>query len=132
MTVAEIRARLERWIERERPLLVVLFGSTLGGVQGPEPDLDLAVLFGRQVDPVHAIDAVAASLGRDDVDLLLLDHADPIARLAACRGEPVYEADPGRFLRFASLAERQFMDSGKLHRARRELTDDFLRERGFA
>jgi predicted nucleotidyltransferase len=132
MTTEEVRAKLRDWIARERPLLVVVFGSALEGPAGPEPDLDLAVLFGRTVDPIQAIQGLAEALGRDDVDLMVLDHADPIARLAASRGEPVHESEPGRFVRFASLATRQFMDSGKLARARRELTDAFLRERGFA
>jgi predicted nucleotidyltransferase len=96
MIGAEIAGRLRDWIERERPLLVILFGSALDGPAGPEPDLDLAVLFGRPADPLQAIGDLSAALGRGDVDLMILDHADPIARLAASRGAPVYEAEPGR------------------------------------
>jgi hypothetical protein len=132
MTVAEIRARLAAWIGRERPRVVVLFGSAVGGVPGPEPDLDLAVLFGRPFDALRAVDELILALGRDDIDLMVLDHADPIARLAACRGVVVHEATPGQFARFASIAQRQFMDTTKLQRARRELTDEFLRRRGVA
>jgi predicted nucleotidyltransferase len=132
MSPGEIAEKLQDWIARERPLLVILFGSALGGLPGPEPDLDLAVLFGRKVDALQVIGDLGEALERDDVDLMLLDHAEPIARMAASRGAPVYESEPGRFTRFVSLATRQFMDSGKFARARAELTEAFLRERGLA
>jgi hypothetical protein len=107
-----------------------VLGSTLDGLPGPEPDLDLAVLFGRPVDVLGMIQGLAEALRRDDVDLMVLDHADPIARLAASRGVAIHEAEPGRLARFSTLAARQLMDTGKLHRSRRELTDAFLAERG--
>lgn len=129
MLADELKSRLQSWIDRERPLLVILFGSALTGLPGPEADLDLAVFFGRRVRLRDVINGLSQALARDDIDLMVLDHADPIARMTASNGMLLYEAEPGCFARFASLAVRQFMDTEKFRRARRELTDELLGEK---
>ena len=43
--------------------------------------------------------------------------------------EVLHEDEEGSLERFASLAGRQFMDSAKFDRARRELIEEFLQER---
>jgi len=125
----QLRRKLSPWIQRRRPRLVLLFGSAVTGLQGPEPDLDIAVLFQFKFDHGKIITELKSLLGRDDADVMFLDHADPIARFAACQGRLVYERKTGEFDRFFSLASRQFMDNEKFDGLRRELLDDFLDER---
>lgn len=126
MMPRRIKRLLAAWIRRNRPQLVLLFGSAAGGPRGPESDIDLAVLFGRPVDRLQQVEQLCAALKNDTVDLLVLDHADAVARQAAAQGELVYARNAKAHLGFLSLAQRQFMDCRKFRRARRELTDEFL------
>jgi predicted nucleotidyltransferase len=71
-----------------------LFGSQASGRPGRLADVDLALLLrpGLRGRGVHRADAVwcaraQAVLGRDDVDVVLLDEAPPLLRFRAIQGE---------------------------------------------
>jgi len=128
----QLRSKLDAWITRYRPQLVILHGSRLTGLEGPEADLDLAVLFKQYPSDLGKVISDLNSALDEDVDLMILNHAEPIARAAAVqRGEPVYEDSPGRYANYHSYVTRQYMDTEKLRRIRRELLDDYLTRKGY-
>lgn len=112
--------------------LVVLFGSAARAGSAARPasadppgDLDLAVLAAEPLDPVALTNAFIRSLGVQDVDLVDLSRADPLLmELAARDGIPLFEAEPGAFARFASLAARRYADTRKF----REMEKKEIRE----
>ncbi len=125
----ELAPKLKPWIEKHKPQLVILFGSAVHGMPGPEPDLDLAVFFGHKVDEYLVLTDLNHTLERDDTDIMFLDHAEPIARMSASRGEVIYEDRAGRMERFVSISHREFMDHDKFFKMRRELNQEFLDQR---
>ena len=81
-------------------VLMYLHGSYARSMQGPLSDLDLAVLLeGGEAGALEAelklLGALQESSGREDVDLVILNHAGPIikervvryGRLVAARSE---------------------------------------------
>jgi len=97
--------------------LVVLFGSA--GRQEPNPrDLDLGVVGSGPLDTVALTNALTRALGTQTVDLTDLRRADPVlVALAARDGRPLFEAEPGAFAKFVSLATRRFADTRKFRDA---------------
>lgn len=94
--------------------LVVLFGSAARSAETAR-DLDLGIDAGRPLDTVDLTNRLSTLLGRSDVDVVDLRRADPVLlRAVADDGIPVYEAEPGAFDRFHSLALRRFLDTAKL------------------
>lgn len=130
MDVKEVQNALQPWIMSSKPMLVLLFGSTVTGLKGPESDVDVGVLFGRKVDVSKELSGISQKFDQDEIDLMLLDSADPVARMAACEGIMIHEDKPGRFAEFQSLSLRQFMDTERIRRAQEELLDEFLAKRG--
>ena len=80
--------------------LVVAFGSAARG-DSTARDLDIAVASrSGDLDPTVVVLALMDLTGTDDVDLLDLDRAGPVARQhALVPGEPLYEFLPGEFAR---------------------------------
>jgi predicted nucleotidyltransferase len=97
--------------------LIVVFGSTAR--RGPTPaDVDIGILTDRPLDAVAATNDLIQALGVQAVDVTDLRRADPLLlALAARDGIPVYEAGPGTFAAFASLAARRFADTRKFRDA---------------
>jgi predicted nucleotidyltransferase len=73
---------VEQFAQAHDLAVVLKFGSTVGGAVHPASDLDVAVLFGRSPVGFEERARVAHELqvlfpGRE-VDLAVLDHADPL------------------------------------------------------
>ncbi len=92
IVVAEIRAGLPAVIAIYR------FGSSVGDVQGPESDIDLAVLSEAPLDSVRRFDLqerVALALRRS-VDLVDLRSASPVMAIQViAKGMLLYDGDSG-------------------------------------
>lgn len=99
MTTPDLSAPVDR-LRREVPGLVAvyLFGSAAHGTNGPQSDLDLAVLAGRPLDPVRRFDVqenLAAALGHD-VDLVDLRVASTVFQMqVVSTGRVLLDADRG-------------------------------------
>ena len=126
MDLDKIRTSLTPWIQQAHPKLILVFGSSVTGLPGPSTDLDLGIWFGKEVNILKTLSELTKALERDDLDLMVLDSADPIARKAASEGKVIYEDVPGRSDAFWSLAHRQFMDTAFIRKARKELIQDFV------
>lgn len=105
--------------------LVVLFGSAARGTPHPE-DLDLGILADGLVDTVAAANRFIEALRTQHVDIVDLRAADPLLAAVIARDAKVlYEARPGEYARFVSLAYRRYADT----RGFRELEHQALRRR---
>lgn len=90
--------------------VLTVFGSAVR--QGASPrDLDVAIGFERRAaaDVLSLLDDLGALTGSDDVDLLVLNRAGPVAReraLVDC--VPLYESEPTAYAaaQMAAMGER--------------------------
>jgi predicted nucleotidyltransferase len=89
------------------------FGSSQDGCIGPSSDIDIAVLF----ESAPSLDAQIALLADlqdalhfEDIDLVVLNNANPILRFEAISGRSLFCRDRGRRAGFASLTAREYED----------------------
>lgn len=126
MDITELGKRIRPLAEAEGLDLVVLFGSAARG-QGAAEDLDLAVRGRKALDLVALTNRLTTTLSTQDVDVADLRIADPVLLLSVAEeGVPLYEAEPGTFARFQSLAARRFFDTRKFRDMERLEIRDFL------
>jgi len=119
--------------------LVVLFGSvarrTADGPERAPEDLDLGILgpaeaAHRPLDTAALTNDFIRALSFQDVDVTDLGRADPLLLMLVVRdGVPLFEATPGEFARFASLAARRYADTRKFRELERRQLQDFARRR---
>lgn len=104
--------RLDDFVERHGLRLLVVFGSAERG-EPTARDLDIAVSArpGERFDLLDLINALLDLTGSDDVDLLDLDRAGPVARQHALFGEPLYESEPGLYAREQIRASMERLDT---------------------
>lgn len=121
VTRERIRHTAERVGQELECRLVVLFGSAARGEARRPEDVDLAILGTGPLDAVAVTNRFIRELGIQDVDVSDLRRADPLLLAAVARdGVPLYEARPGEFARFHSLALRRYFDTRKFRDAERE------------
>ncbi len=104
--------------------LVVLHGSRAEGRAEEGSDIDVAVLAAGTVNGARRM-AIYRGLGDlitgASLDISLLNGAQPnFLAVVADTGRPLYEAAPGEFLRFRSLAGSIFADARKWQEAQWE------------
>lgn len=112
--------------------LVVLFGSRATGTARPDSDLDLGVLVDEYpVAPERELTLIrdlVHALRRADLDVIILNHADPLLGYHAARdGRPLYEREPGAFDRFRFRAWKRFIDTARFRRLHDPYIEAFLR-----
>ncbi|THV40944.1 nucleotidyltransferase family protein [Glycomyces buryatensis] len=97
--------------------LLVVFGSTAKGKAEPR-DLDIAVSTRRGRSRLALLDlyeALTAVTGPCDIDVMVLDRADPVARREALLGTiPIYEHTPGRFAEVRMAALNQYAETAPM------------------
>ena len=107
--------------------LAVLFGSMAKGRATRSSDIDLAVMMNRDATVgggmvpnrrVGLLKDLIRYLKTSNLHLVVLNRADSLLRFEIARtGRPLYEAEPGAFAEFCSLALRQHEDSRVFYRA---------------
>ncbi|MBM4394621.1 MAG: hypothetical protein FJ087_02895 [Deltaproteobacteria bacterium] len=101
--------------------LVVRFGSTATHRAGPSSDQDIAVLASSAPDldrETALVVALGEALGGPDVDLTVLNRADPLLLFEVVRqGVPLFEAEPALFAATRSYASRRYDDTLKFRLA---------------
>ena len=102
--------RLDQVCQRHGIRVLTVFGSAVRPEAEPR-DLDVAVAFKPEVagDVLAVLDALSELTGSDDLDLMVLDRAGPVAReraLVQCL--PLYESEPTAYAtaQVAALGER--------------------------
>lgn len=114
LTDAAADGRLDEVCARHAVRVLTVFGSVVRSDTEPR-DVDVAVGFepGRRGDLLTLVDDLAVLTGSDDVDLLVLDRAGPVARERALVGcLALYESEPGAYatLQMAAMGERMDTD----------------------
>ncbi len=117
LRAAALDGRLDEIADRHGLAVVTVFGSTAR--QEPEPrDLDVAVATrpgAAGLDVLAVLDDLAVLTGSDDVDLMVLDGALPVARERALVGAAaLYEDEPGRYDRLRTHAVVERMETAWL------------------
>jgi len=87
------------------------FGSAKEGVVRPGSDLDIAIFFFRKSTLMERLALLAdlqQAAGLEEVDLLILNEASPIARMEALSGSLLFCRDDGVRSSFTSLAAREY------------------------
>lgn len=117
--IAEIADRIRQVVEADqRVRFAYLFGSMSRGDDRPESDVDLAVLTrprGTLLDDARLHDELAAALGRDDVDLLVLDEAPLWLQYRVLAGHVVFSRDEPERIAFRQRVEKEFLDFRPYH-----------------
>jgi len=97
-----------------RVLAVFLFGSQVDGYATPRSDIDLAVLFDRDLTLNEELAfevAVCDTLGRyDDVDIVNLNRASLSIRFQAISGKLLYERDQSQVSDFIEQILKEYPD----------------------
>jgi predicted nucleotidyltransferase len=113
--------------------LIVVFGSTVTELRGPESDLDLAFLADAALDLVAATTDIIRVLHTDRVDVVDLRRASPLLAMEVARhGRLIYERESGMHLEFISLAVRRYIDNKKLRDAQKDAIHRYLTSKGLA
>ena len=133
LDIGNLQTLLEPLCEPYRVRLVVVFGSTVTGLLGPESDLDLAFLADAPLNPVAVTTDVIRVLHTDRVDVVDLRRASPLLAMEVARhGRLIYEREPGMHVEFISLAVRRYIDTKKLRDAQKEAIHRYLNSKGLA
>jgi predicted nucleotidyltransferase len=97
-----------------------VFGSVAAGTARPDSDIDLAVSVasrGTLLDDARLRDALVAALGRDDVDLVVLEDAPLWLAYRVVGGRPIYSRDDVARVRHRAAVEHDFLDFKPYHDA---------------
>lgn len=101
-----------------------LHGSRVDGTEHPDSDIDVAVWFGTEVDPV----TLRAALP-DQVDLLILDTAPlELAGRVALHGHLLLDDDPGARVAWQAQTRKIYLDEQpRIARARQDFVEAHAR-----
>lgn len=125
MITSDLESAIARWAADSGCRLAILFGSAANPSASDPRDIDLAVEFEVMPGPETRL-ALIGSLqdvaGRRVVDLVFLHRdTDPVLLFEVFRGgRPLYEGEPGLFVRGAVRAAALYDDAEPFRRALRE------------
>lgn len=110
-TVDDLAETLRR-VLKNRVRLAFIFGSQVKGYS-LKGDVDIALYFGRRPDPYEVgglVSDIQESLGREDVDVLVIDACDSIAlAYEAVQGKPIV-GKAAEILQLKTKIASQYMD----------------------
>ncbi|MGH3928684.1 MAG: type VII toxin-antitoxin system MntA family adenylyltransferase antitoxin [Pseudonocardiaceae bacterium] len=95
-----------------------LYGSWARGDARPDSDVDLAVSLrpqGSLLDDARLHDQLCAALGRDDVDMLVVDDAPLWLQFRVVAGEVLFSRDERERIAFREYVEKAFLDFRHYH-----------------
>jgi predicted nucleotidyltransferase len=114
--------RLARALDREGVVAAMLIGSQARGNPEPLSDVDIAVWHDPDLDPsarfqlqLQLIGAASESLGTDEVDIVMLNHAPPLmCHRAIGEGRRIVERDSDERIRLETRAILDYLDTAPL------------------
>ena len=117
--------------EDPRVLAIYGFGSRARGEAGPGSDLDLAVLMDEDVDLMDELRLRAdlvEQIRRDDIDLVILNHAPPLLRYEVISaGQRLFSRDDERAGDFEHRAAMHCFDTAHLRATQQRLVREARR-----
>lgn len=114
VTVDAIARRVRPVLESDpRVRFAYLYGSWARGDARPDSDVDLAVSLrpqGGLLDDAWLHDQLVAALGREDVDLLVVDDAPLWLQFRVVAGQVLFSRDERERIAFREYVEKAFLD----------------------
>lgn len=116
--IDELKRKLRPIFERRGVVVAYLFGSVAEGRDRPDSDVDIAVLLPRSIGEREMADLqislileIGGALGRDDVDVVVLNRAPLELRYQVLKhGIPLYCSDEGERIDFEALTLSMYYD----------------------
>ncbi len=126
-----LREAVRRVCERHPTIRAAfVFGSQATGEARPDSDIDLAIWFSAYPEPDYMIEleddliySVSEDIGRDDIDLVVLNSANALLRFNATdKGIPLYERARGDAMLADCISFKMWVDERQIwmRRARGE------------
>ena len=99
--------------------LIVLFGSQANGRTHPGSDVDVAILPAQRLswEERNELWAGLCELFQTQVDLSMLDHAQPLLMYHVADGQLLYEGERWVWANFKLYARRLYWDTAPLRQA---------------
>lgn len=94
--------------------LLGLFGSAARGEAGPNSDLDVCVSFAGEPAELAVIDELKRITHFEQIDLAVIDGANPVIRARAMTGIGLYEDEAHRWATAQMAALGEYPDTAKL------------------
>lgn len=119
-------ARIEEIATKRGIELLIQFGSTVTGQVHSQSDLDLAILFVRDTDLWEQGDLIAELQElspRRQVDIVILNRADPLLLRKISEAGRLVHGSPRRFAEWKMFAYRRYQD----HRRYLDLERQYVR-----
>ncbi len=115
-------------------MVFILFGSYAANRFDSESDVDVAILVKNPVSILKSRTRILKKLsdlfGYKDIDLVLLNHADPLLKFNIAReGKLIYEETKGLFNIFKVRAMSEHNDAKKFYQLEKEFVKQYI-ERG--
>jgi predicted nucleotidyltransferase len=101
------------WQETPEVIAAWAFGSARDGTVLTGSDIDIAVLLESSPSMDERIELLArlqTAMQFEEIDLVVLNDANPILRFEAISGRSLFCRDPSRCATFASLTAREYED----------------------
>ncbi len=101
------------WATTPTVIAAWAFGSAQAGVLRPGGDIDIGILVEAPLTLVAQLDLLMrlqAALHVEDIDLVILNNANPILRFEAISGRLLFCRDAQCRAEFASLTAREYED----------------------
>jgi len=111
--IIELDALLPVWKNAPDVVAAWAFGSAQDGQVRPGSDVDIGVLMARPPTFDEQLDLLGRlqdTLGLDEVDLVILNDANPILRFEAVSGRRLFTRDLLALAEFVSLTAREYED----------------------
>jgi predicted nucleotidyltransferase len=89
------------------------FGSAQGGIVSDDSDVDIGVLMDQSPsfeEQVDLLTRLQKAIQIEEVDLIILNNANPHLRFEAISGKLLFCRDPSRKAAFVSLTAREYED----------------------
>jgi len=102
------------WPDSPAVIAVWIFGSAKAGHIAETSDLDIGILFTKDPSVDELLDlqgSIQARTGIEDIDMVILNKANPILAFEVISGTPIFCRDKDRRAEFASLVAREYEDS---------------------
>ena len=102
------------WESNLKVVAVWVFGSAQEGLVKPGSDVDIAILFESQPsleDQLDLLTQLQKRLQVEDIDLVVLNEANPILCFEAVSGRLLFCRDANRRAEFVSLVAREYEDA---------------------
>jgi predicted nucleotidyltransferase len=101
------------WKSMPAVLAVWAFGSAQGGALREGSDADVGVLLTHTPpfeEQLALLGRLQDALQMDEIDLIILNDANPILRFEAVSGRQLFNRDPEEVAGFVSLTAREYED----------------------